>query len=366
MKHIFTSIVILISSISYAQNGLENIIVEKYYKSSAQDTVANADGGVLPVGSVTYRIYADLLPGYRFQAAYGLAGHELRIETSTLFFNNTDRGDVTPSYTKAQARLHTVMLDSWLSVGAACDGNFGILKTEDFDSLATVQNNYNPQILQNSDTSCGIAISIRDGMVLGNPKEMTNVGISSQIVMFGDVNDGTNGPVFSTFDGSWACLGGSVGPDSTTNNRVLIAQITTNGQLKFELNIQIGTPEGNTQNYVAKNPVGNEIQLESLTYIGEIDSTSSIKEQINNHSNQVEVFPNPTNNQLFYKMKENTQIQFVNYSILNLEGRVIKRGKSTLGNNFSEPINCEELSKGFYFLELQTDKSFFQKKFIKN
>ena len=47
---------------AYAQNGLENIVVEKYYVSNAADaagSIAN-NGGALPVGAVTYRIYADM------------------------------------------------------------------------------------------------------------------------------------------------------------------------------------------------------------------------------------------------------------------------------------------------------------------
>src|SRR5436190_1343744 len=95
---------------AYAQNGLEGIVVEKYYVSDANDTTANGTGGVLPVGSITYRIYVDMLPGYKFQAAYGVdvaptnvvstGDHELRIETTTLFFNNEDRGATTPGFTK--------------------------------------------------------------------------------------------------------------------------------------------------------------------------------------------------------------------------------------------------------------------------
>ena len=48
-----------------AQNGLENIIVEKYYISDGNDTIENLDGGVLPVVSVTYRVYVCMLPGYK-------------------------------------------------------------------------------------------------------------------------------------------------------------------------------------------------------------------------------------------------------------------------------------------------------------
>ena len=71
-RKIFSLIFIssLIAGLVKAQNGLENITVEKYYVSNAADATGSI--GVLPVGSVTYRIFADLLPGYKFQAAYGV------------------------------------------------------------------------------------------------------------------------------------------------------------------------------------------------------------------------------------------------------------------------------------------------------
>ena len=63
---------------------------------------------------------------------------------------------------------------------------------------------------------------------------------------------------------------GDLGADSLTENRVLIAQITTDGVFEFELNIQIGTPtKGVSQNYVARNPIGNEIMLPSLIFKSE-------------------------------------------------------------------------------------------------
>ncbi|MEY4110246.1 MAG: Secretion system C-terminal sorting domain [Bacteroidota bacterium] len=280
-------------STTFAQNGLEQVIVEKYYKSEANDTNANLIGGVLPVGSVTYRIYADMLPGYKFQAAFGVPGHELRLETSTLFFNNEDRGAIFPTFTKNQSRLHTVMLDSWLSVGAACAGYFGILKSED-DGVNTNINNYTPQVMQGADPSCGIPISTQDGLIQISgraPESVTTVGIDTIMAMFNNQNDGTNGPIFSTFNGSWASLNGSVGPDSA-ENKVLIAQMTTNGNFSFKLNIQIGTPTGGFEQYVAENPVGNEIQIPSLIY------DSSVITNLDDllHANTIfRLYPNPTN-----------------------------------------------------------------------
>ncbi len=76
MKKITLILCILLCALrSQAQNGLEGIVVEKFYVSDATD----ADGsiGTLPVGSITYRVWADLLPSYKFQALYGVPMHEL-------------------------------------------------------------------------------------------------------------------------------------------------------------------------------------------------------------------------------------------------------------------------------------------------
>jgi len=71
MKKIILGLCLLaICAFNYAQNGLTRIIVEKYYVSNAADATKSV--GNLPVGSVTYRLYVEMLPGYKFQAAYGI------------------------------------------------------------------------------------------------------------------------------------------------------------------------------------------------------------------------------------------------------------------------------------------------------
>jgi hypothetical protein len=240
-----------------AQNGLENIIVEKYYVSNAADAAGSV--GTLPVGSVTYRIYADLLPGYKFQAAYGVPGHNLVLTTTTTWFNNEDRGATSPTYTKAQAAGNSVMLDSWLSVGAGCVGNFGVMKSEDAAAGGTTV--AHASILQNNDPSAGIPLTVQDGLYTGTPEPVTFVGLGTLTDQF-DATSQT-GSSFITSNGSWASLNGSTGP--LASNRVLIAQITTDGVFHYELNLQIGTPSLGVQNFVASNPVGSEISIPSLT-----------------------------------------------------------------------------------------------------
>ncbi len=241
--------------------GLEGVIVEKYYVSNADDAAGSE--GILPVGSITYRIYLDLKPGYKFQALYGSPStpttgyHELKLTTTTTFFNNEDRGATTPNgISVTNTRKNTVALDSWFSVGATATGKVGVLKTEDTDGALANSDG----ILQNEDPSAGIPIKTQDGMISGTPESVTFVGLSAEL----DVFDATSqaGNSFFTADGSIAALNGAKGP--TAENRVLIGQFTTDGKFCYELNIQIGTPDGNTENYVAKNPVGNEILFPSL------------------------------------------------------------------------------------------------------
>jgi chitodextrinase len=267
MKKIFSLLFVfsaLFVSKSFAQNGLENIIVEKYYVANAADSTyaANNAGGNLRVGSVTYRIYADLLPGYKFQALYGVAAHPLTISSSTSFFNEENYGGTSPNgISAANNRKGAAMLDSWFSVGASSAGKMGVLKTEDTDGSVGNANG----ILTNVDPSAGISILVQDGQIVSAPQAVTFVGITNTGNGDLGVFDATSsvGGSFTTSNGSVASLNGSTGPTST--NRVLIGQFTTNGILTYALNIQVGTPTGGVQNFVSSNPTGSEITIASLS-----------------------------------------------------------------------------------------------------
>lgn len=263
----------LAASAAHSQ-GLENIIVEKYYVSNAADSAKSE--GLLPVGSVTYRIFADMKPGYIFKALYGVntpgAEHELRIATTTRFFNNTDRGATSPNgITETQAKGNTVMLDTWFSVGAAADGKMGVLKTEDTDGALVNTDT----ILQNADMSAGIPIKTKDGMISGTPQPVTFVGTDSLAnLFFGD--ESNVGKLFSTNNGSVASLIGSVGP--TADNKVLLGQFTTNGTFSFELNLQIRLDSTKVvEYYVAKNPMGSDERLfAACSYTSPATSTNTL------------------------------------------------------------------------------------------
>ena len=249
----------LLGTVLHAQDGLEKIIVEKYYIA----TKADSDGSVgkLPVGSVTYRVYADMLPGYKFQALYGDADHALKISTSTSFFNNDGDGALSAKdINSTKLKNNTVALDSWFSVGASAGGQFGVLKTDDNGAANLLTSS---SILNNTAAAMGIGLKTQDGNIAGSPETVTFA--FPQGFDF-SVFEGASqvGNSFITTDGAISALSGATGP--TAANRVLLGQFTTDGVFNFEFNIQIGTPGGQAQKYVVSNPINGEKTIASLKY----------------------------------------------------------------------------------------------------
>lgn len=357
-KFLFLIFLLLLNVRCLSQNGLEQVIIEKYYISDSNDASADATDGVLPVGSVTYRVYLDLRPGYIFQSAYGDINHDLKIATTTTFFNNESRGAIHPNYKLAQAKSNTVMLDSWLSAGAACTGQIGVLKSDD-NGIATVVNA--DGLLQNQDPRAGIPLTQQDGMVAGNPASVVTVGISSEVAIFDNENTATNGSTFITNNGAWASLQGGKGADSLTN-KVLIGQFTTNGTFSFELNIQIRSPNLIVEQYVAKNSVGNELLFPGLNYNSDTLVGTKIlgKNQI-----VARVYPNPASNYLHFECSNNFNSN-LQYCISNLSGSdLIKGNIETDVNLVNHYLDISNLPDGMYLLKVYNNEFMQINKFLK-
>ncbi|HKC69675.1 MAG TPA: hypothetical protein VKG26_15665 [Bacteroidia bacterium] len=223
---------------------LEGIFVEKYYEAT-KDDIKDTTGGVLPEGSVTYRIYVDLKEGYHLQAVYGVPKHEFFFKTTTTFFNNKNGGGQSADQIlDRKLNDNTVALDSWVTIGVATKDRFGIPKTDDTDGSLIKRN----------------TLDKADGLVIAGPtQKLLYYGLD--LNFFSDTKGAT---YFHSNNGSLAVVGGGKG--STAANKVLIAQLTTNGKISFELNLQIGTPTGGTVQFVAKDPEGDEIQFKQLTH----------------------------------------------------------------------------------------------------
>ena len=350
----------LLSGIANAQ-GLENVIVERYYVSNAADAAGSV--GTLPVGSVTYRIFIDMAQGYKFQALYGQNSplHTLSFSTTTTFFNNEDRGATTPAFTKAQAANNSVMLDSWFSVGGAATNAMGVPKADD-NGVANVTNLNG--ILQNNDASAGIPLTTQDGFITGTPQAVTFVGLTNGTTSSDlSVLDGTSqvGNLFSTTNGSVASLNGSVGPD-TVANKVLVGQFTTDGVFCFLLNVQIGTPTHGVENYVAQNATGSEILSPLLSYCSNTVSVTNPESAIRS----VNVYPNPASDKVTIDIINSSKSDANSYKIIDVLGNVIEnKNIGMLPGNYSEKVDISNYSKGIYFIELIQDGVKTTKKIVK-
>ena len=238
-----------------AQDGLEGIIVEKFYVATESDNAGKLFSGDLPKGSVTYRIYVDLKPGFRFQAAYGTPTHPLIIKSSEMFFNHIEDGNIQPNIIAERAyKKNITLLDSWLSIGACSEAHLGILKELD-DTISDKMLVFEKGYFRNKKKI--IPLYEKDGMKRAEFVPFpTFYQMDSLSYVLGS---STLSNELKVTNGAWACLGkGSVGADSLSTNCVLIAQLTTHGNLKFELNLLIGAPNGTSQKYVARNPIREE------------------------------------------------------------------------------------------------------------
>lgn len=232
---------------------LQKVIVEKYYISDAND-FSDISGGIVPIGSTTYRIFIDLAPGSVLKNIYGDVNHPFKITSTEVFFNNILDGQTfAKDFIKNRYTENTVALDSWLTLGQTTKKqgsitNFGVLKSQDNDGsfIGGINNDGGSALivnglLTNADPLCGIPLTIADGM--DTMTEQPTNWIHTGILDFSTGNDST---IFgsispqSEFIRTQFYLANSgvsgVIPDS---NQVIIAQLTTKGDLSFELNLEV-------------------------------------------------------------------------------------------------------------------------------
>lgn len=247
-----------------AQNALEGIIVEKYYVSTKKDNSKKHLSGELPVGSTTYRIYVDMAPGCRFMAAYGAPGHPLEIKSSEPIYNHLDNGAEHPLRIPERSyKKNITALDSWITIGPAGEAYMGVLKEadtlKDFGNIVPFEKGF----LLSDKKEMQFSLTERDGFLrVESLPKITLYHLDSDIGVLGTE---TVGNTFRVENGAWACMGqGVCGVDSSGSNTILIAQITTKGQLTYELNVMLRNADGSVVNYVAKDPIEKEVLHKSL------------------------------------------------------------------------------------------------------
>jgi hypothetical protein len=379
----------------HEDSSLERIIVEIYYISDSIDAT-NSDAGSLPPGSVTYRIYVDLLPGFRLENIYGDENHELFFETNTSFYNHSDRGKTIGSEIRGDKLDEgTLALDSWITIGGSSDKHLGIPKQSDPDGSVIGGINNSDGLLVNILPDAGIPLIIADGMVPGTPGEITTLGINLSV--FGPSD--TIGR-FSTANGAWSVLGGVVGP--TDDNIILIGQFTTDGEFRFQFNISTGyVGGGNLQTYVPGNRINEEIQIDGLSFhaipgctsisacnynSGVTINNGSCLEEVDNCYEcfgntliiidsdgdgicdamedisvgnlmpsdwYLNVFPNPAEEILNLEIHSEIPGEEFNFAITDITGKVLMRNHLVVISGEAETqINVSGFEKGMYYIKV--------------
>lgn len=270
MKRTFTfffcfAMLVLSGLKTQAQGVLQSVTVETYYIADDQDIQDAPDQDDLPEGSVTYRVFVELSEGAMLRAIYGDENHPFIIESSEVFFNNSDRG-VTYSWNLPDNRFdeYTVALDSWLSFGAASDAHWGIQKSLDPDGSFIGGANHENGWLVNEEAAMGIPLTTADGMIpalLTDPVNFVAVGDNPADIF----DDATNGTSFSSTNFKMQQTAVEL-PE--TNNVVCIAQLTTAGDLSFSINLEVLDAEGNVLKFVSSenNLQENELFSPFLRY----------------------------------------------------------------------------------------------------
>ena len=243
---------LLITSM-HTQAQIENVLVEKYYISDDFDGLDTNGGHLLP-GSVSYRIYIDLPKGSKLLRIYGDNNHPFIVKsTETIFNHKSDGQSFGKEFKISRFKNNTVALDSWLTIGQIGQTNnnqsyYGIPKEQDTDGsfIGGINNDGGSStipfgLLNNTDPKAGAPLFKNDGIQLVN-NTLNNWGDygvknflnSDDSTVFGSIVAGKE------FNSSDFYLGnaGTSGADSI-KNQVLIAQVTTAGEISFEINVEV-------------------------------------------------------------------------------------------------------------------------------
>jgi len=348
---------IFTSFVTFSQAGLEGIVVEKFYISDAADSTDAGDNGAvypLHVGSVTYRVYANLLPGYKLLSVFGSPEHTLNVHTTTAFYNDPNYGFKLYQGTSVNnTKKNTTLIDSYLTLGGVASGLCGVLKTE--DTTGTIGNNQG--ILANIDPLAGLpimGIDGVDGLMPGAPIIPNSLGITTEL----DVFDQTVGNDFTTNNAAIAALGGVEGITST--NHILLGQFTTDGVFSFRLNLQLGTPvAGESQIFVPDSPTGAELVDTTLVYSSV--PTVGVEEIAVIPNVEFSAYPNQCENQLTL-IQSNNQVDKVSMKIHDITGRVVS---SDIYWSAKHTIDTSNLPNGFYTVQLERKGQIHAVKFVK-
>lgn len=254
-----------LSNQSFAQ--IENVIVETYYVTDVNDTTDTLGGGIA-LGATTYRIYIDLKEGSKLKKIYGDQYHPLIFKTTTSFFNHQTEGkSFAKDFNKNRFKESTVALDTWLTLGQITNSSttlHGILKPQDNNGSFVGGINNDNGLLINNNIAMGIPLTQADGIINYNAplSNWASYGIVDPVsgldsTIFGSLVIGNE---FYSNNAGVQCSGAS--GVISAENKILIAQLTTDGLLSFSINAEVEILQANGASKIVKYVANNDTLFE--------------------------------------------------------------------------------------------------------
>lgn len=423
----------------HTQAQLEKVFIETYYVSDANDATDITGGGV-EEGSITYRIYVDLLPGSQLVEIFGDADHPFEIMSTDTFYNNPEASTFGNEIPKIAYESNTVALDSYLTLGqTGFQGTkkfFGLPKWQDDDGsfIGGLNNDGGSEMIDgglliNADPIAGIPLTTSDGMdtLNNNIIDWFNFGVYDLISgedssMFGHLVKHTEF-VSNNFTLRNSGVQGVI-PDS---NHVLIAQLTTKGELHFKLNIKVKEISGTdttvmtylgTNQLTAENQIFNPyliypqtcgctdplfveysplfvcqeegacitphvsgctdtlacnydpsatLNIVSLCCYPGFCADRDIEQvcpQLKGNSFDIDVYPNPAEDQIVLNILAGQEYAY-DYKIFNQHGELmLNKNVQPNGLNYNETINLSDFPSGIYNIVVNSNEGTRNKLFV--
>ena len=279
MKRIINFFILLVIPV-LASAQLEGVFVETYYVADSADALGDLSGNNLQPGEITYRVFLDLAPGSKVVEVFGDMEHPFSISSTRRFFNHQQALVLSYELPLASSREDTKALDTYMTIGkiAVPIARFAVPKSLDTDGNIIAGDRNFSGLLRNEDVTVGIPLTTSDGFMTDASQNINN---EQDFILDGIVeNDTASGVVdtsifsfyaidstFYSDDFRFLCIPGVAGVNADSNH-VLIAQLTTMGEISMKLNAVIRTAEGVDLRYVSTDTITapNMFYLPDLNY----------------------------------------------------------------------------------------------------
>ncbi len=255
MKCIINIVSLLVIPV-LASAQLEGLFVETYYVADSADALGDLSGSNLQPGEITYRVYLDLAPGSKVVEVFGDDNHPFAITSSRRFFNHQWGKVCSYDIPLGDYSDNTTALDSYITIGkiAKNQARFAVPKYQDTDSTRIAGEDNSDSLLINNDVRAGIPLTDFDGFMPDSSQTIVDDSFVRLNIAEEDSSIFSHYALDSAFysnDFRLIYNSGVAGVNAGESNYVLIAQLTSLGDISMKLNAVIRTAGGDDIRYVS-------------------------------------------------------------------------------------------------------------------